>query len=78
MAQPKLISSTTFKIEKNVPLPVNSSGPRVYPFHQMDVGDSFVGPRKAGPAAYSYAKKYGLKFRTKPIDPASIRIWRTA
>lgn len=73
----------TFEIEKDIPIPLFGAK-RIYPFAEMEVGDSFVvavnflrdkGPIRA--AAYEYAKYTGRKFKTRSQPDGSIRIWRT-
>lgn len=65
-----------FKIEKNIPFPSQAA---VYPFDQMEVGDSFVAPLKVMAHAYSYAKKNkGVKFAKRNMSDEMIRIWRIA
>lgn len=68
------------KIDKKVALP-KASQRGVYPFTDMDVGDSFTVPLKnaksARTAAYAYARRYGVKFTTRTSDGKTLRIWRS-
>ena len=49
-----------------IPEPIRRVGKRVYPFPDMEVGDSFRAPvemrGKLESAAYAYGKKSGKKF----------------
>lgn len=74
-------------IESSIDIPESRSGrkgsPPKYPFHLMEVGDSFFMPgQKNVPAAYQYAKKHkGVKFasrRWKENAQTGVRIWRVA
>lgn len=79
--QPKLAVSTEFVIEKNIAITRKSTGFKSskYPFHQMEVGDSFWAEKRKGidprSAAVAHGDKYGKKFATRAID-GGIRIWR--
>lgn len=81
----------TFKIEKGIPMPNITSGrPRIYPFPEMEVGDSFAVPitdeilcgqnknaRLLSSAATAYTRKYGGKFSVKLDRPNKVmRCWR--
>ena len=77
------------KIEKNIPVPpvqkIGRSGKkhggnnRLYPFGEMEIGDSiFVDLsnwKKARDAAFQYGKRNNLKFTTRKTD-CGVRIWR--
>lgn len=78
-----------FVIEKSVEMPVRKGGrgaPTIYPFGDMDVGDSVVveGSSASGNESNAYSsakahgKRYGKKFsgRKEPGMPGFIRIWR--
>jgi len=74
----------TFEIEKNVPMPEaspNKGRPRVYPFPEMEVGDSFVveieDSKLLRSAAGAYSRKYGGTFTVR-IDRKTqeVRCWR--
>ena len=84
-----------FKIEKDVPMsPAADRGrPPIYPFGQMEIGDSFAIPadadgyssgvngqrrHKVRIAASAYGKAHGLRFATRMLPDGSVRIWRTA
>jgi hypothetical protein len=78
-AAPKLVSTTAYKIEKNVPIPTsNGRGQRKYPFSELEIGDSVVIPSKSRSAAYSWAHLHSRRFVCKPVDADTIRVWRTA
>lgn len=77
------------KIEKNVQMPTGIRGPKpIYPFREMEIGDSIVAPGSAAVAekckAYNAATQYGRRNNKKfagqkePGQPGMVRIWRTA
>ena len=67
-----------FTIEKNIPAPYGKS---IYPFHQMEVGDSFLAKGKKYStlysAAFSFVKKHqnGWDFKVRKCDDGC-RVWR--
>lgn len=64
----------TFKIDKNIPVPAANSGrKRVYPWTDMEVGDSFFVPDKTREQvnAVSPHGKY-----TKRNENGGVRVWR--
>ena len=68
-----------FTIKSGVPIPEPSVR---FPFNQMDVGSSFdissdALRQKAVPAAHTYGRKNGMKFRTKTTGGVTT-IWRVA
>lgn len=74
-------------IEKNIPIPsprnpLSMGRPRIYPFHVMEVGDSFAVIMKKKNAVAATANRYGknnnMKFATRKMDDGTIRVWRTA
>lgn len=71
---------TAIVIEKNVPIPVGGRK-SIYPFGEMEVGDSFFVPSIAAQTVRSAAHTYGLKHRVKFSsykEGDGVRIWRTA
>lgn len=71
-----------YQIDKGVPMPPISRGKGrlVYPWDEMEVGDSFVPMGKnAGRALVISATKYrpGKAFEARTVKGAT-RIWRTA
>lgn len=90
---PRLLleNAMTFQIDKGLPIPKISTGrPRIYPFPQMEVGDSFAVPitdeilsgqnksaRLLSSAATAYARKYGGRFSVQ-FDRSNkiMRCWR--
>lgn len=77
----------TIKIEKGVPAP--KRGPNsVYPWHQMEIGDSFAVPFKEGDGSGAVtrarlltagASAYKARGRVRTaIDGDKVRIWRIA
>ena len=73
---------TEFRIEKGVPPPRAEDKPKLYPFHLMEVGDSFwISERVKATkqAAYKWASKKGQKYMVKAMVKGGvegIRIWR--
>ena len=71
------------EIEKTIPIPRAHATRGKYPFHQMEIGDSFVVPvdrRIAASVACDwYKRKHGMKFVTrKTEDGKFVRVWRIA
>jgi len=72
---------TKFVIEKGVP--VAPPGNSIYPFGELDVGDSFLLPTGAGNAsafrrsASLWAARHGAKVTIRKVD-GGVRVWRTA
>jgi hypothetical protein len=71
-----------YKIEKNIPIAKLKKKTPIYPFAQMDVGDSFFAKadkkKKAAisVAIHFYQKTHeGVKFCTRSNDEG-VRIWR--
>lgn len=65
-------------IEKNVPIP-SGTGSTVYPFCEMEVGDSFHWDgekKKLHYAASYYGKRHKKRFCCRPEGTGS-RCWRT-
>lgn len=67
-----------YTIDKNVPMPgVSSLG--IYPWDEMDIGDSFlIKDKKAGSIrtlAWFAGKQHGRKFSTRTVDDG-VRVWR--
>jgi hypothetical protein len=69
---------TDIKIEKNVPMP-EARGETIYPFSDMEVGDSFFvpgrTPNQMQNSASHWRKKNGWKFTTARENDGT-RIWR--
>lgn len=81
-------------INKGIPAPTpNHREKPIYPFAQMEVGDSFDAPRDMGrrqgrdarqavllSRAYDYTKKHNPKarFTVRLIDDQTVRVWRIA
>lgn len=63
-----------FVIEKNIPIP--EVAPK-YPFHEMEIGDSFLANESVGSSISLYKKNNeGVDFTTKRM-PDGVRVWRT-
>lgn len=65
----------SFEIQKNVVIPAvatRTGAGSIYPFAQMEIGDSFAFPaddkKKVSGNAISFAKKRGLKFIIRNVD----------
>lgn len=73
----------TFKIEKDVPPPPTPTGELIYPFAEMEVGDSFFAPGKKQKAVSQSARKYGKRTGTRFSSRTTVedgvqgvRVWR--
>ena len=72
----------TIKIEKNIPIPQGSNKGNIYPFKDMEVGDSIlVIPKSNGLSAAAAFRSYinynRLDWRIKTkTEFDGIRIWR--
>ena len=72
------------KIDKGVPMPERSSqSDRLYPWKQMEVGDSFVmqphkSPNHAGNMMRYQQRKTGRGYRSRTQDDGTIRVWRVS
>jgi hypothetical protein len=81
MGQPKLavVGEPLFKIEKGVP--IRGAAADVYPFRDMEVGDSFLVPsgsaRQARNAAYMFGARNSVKFKSRAVS-GGLRVWRIA
>lgn len=67
-----------YKIEKGVPIPPARHG-RKYPWHEMEIGDSFVVPdmsKSHAGAVCGGARKNGRKFSFRLLETGGVRIWR--
>ena len=69
-------------IEKNVPIPT-SRARTIYPFHEMNVGDSFVCDRSTQAVrnninSFVRTKSGAGKTFIARQDGARVRVWRTA
>lgn len=69
-------------IEKGVPIPPKGGGrPIVYPFAEMDVGDSVLITNKTQAHASATSNKVGgrlgRKFTTRKVE-GGIRVWRVS
>lgn len=73
------LDTEDFIIEKGIPLQPIQKGVVKYPFHKMDVGDSFSVPkpdgRKLRSASSAYAKRIGKKFTVR-TQGGVVRLWR--
>ncbi len=77
-----------YEIEKNVPLSASQQGGIVYPFREMQPGDSFLVPAEKARAddkymssprraALIWGKRNNVKLVTRRVD-GGLRIWRVA
>lgn len=67
-----------YLIDNNMPMPPIKRS-RLYPFANMQPGDSFKVPREQDhrlrSAAYYYARKHGMKFTVARMEDG-VRCWR--
>lgn len=74
-----------FKIEKHIPVPPkHNKGSSIYPFAQMQKGDSFLIPAKAKEEQVSKRKavsasayKHKMKITTRIVE-GGVRVWKVA
>jgi hypothetical protein len=70
--------TSEFNIEKGIPVPRRGTA-RTYPFHEMEVGDSFFvkdgNANYIGGAARQYAHHTGRKYATRKVE-GGVRVWR--
>ncbi len=71
-----------FLIEKNIPLPRKGANRTqvLYPFHKMEVGDSFFAPNamqsKITTAYNHFRKKHAQRKFTTRQENGGTRVWR--
>lgn len=70
------------QVETGIPIPLPAtSGRRLYPWHELEVGQSFLATggtkNSVAAGASAFGKKLGRKFRTSKVQ-GGIRVWRTA
>lgn len=72
-----------FTIEKSIPIPATRKPNEVYPFQELEVGDSFFvpftvsNPGSVRACASAYAKRHSVKLVCKKVEDG-MRVWRTA
>ena len=74
------------KVQKNIPMPDiphNVGRPRIYPWYEMEIGDSFLVPTDNARMKKHVVKtgidkmaKKGLIFELRVVE-GGIRVWRT-
>lgn len=75
------MSSTVYIIEKGIPIQKSRIATSIYPFAQMEVGDSFLipcGPKSARQNAIAAVERLGMDAVTRKQLDGSIRVWRVA
>lgn len=90
MPKPKIITQTAYPIDKGVPIPpINkaykgSTNP-VYPWHRMEIGDSFfVGDARTNIVtrmACQTSARFPMKFTCRTLTEngvRGVRVWRVA
>ena len=78
---------SAIRVQKNVPLPVikprglNGTNKAIYPWRDMEIGDSFLFPARLGRGAHAAAAQastyLGKTFKVCKTDDG-FRCWRTA
>ncbi len=63
-------------IEHGVPLPEAKS--RKFPFHQMEIGDSFKVSRELRVNVTNQARYWKIKISIRVEDAENIRVWRVS
>ncbi len=73
------------KIDKGVPLPDNTRWGHRWPFHEMEVGDSFAVPldtpeaKRVRSAACHCGKRHNQRFTIRTLrSEGVVRVWRAA
>jgi hypothetical protein len=73
--------TSKYVIEKNVPLVTTAGAKPIYPFLQMEIGDSFLVTDRTRPqvgaAATRAGKLSGRKFKARTVEGGA-RVWRVA
>jgi hypothetical protein len=73
----KGVYDMSIAIEKNIPTPPKRN---IYPYRQMDVGDSFLVPEARIQIVcnnnYRFSKLTGMKFIARR-EGIGVRVWRT-
>ena len=76
-------ASSQIKVDKAVPIPLPAYGPGrppKYPFHSMEVGDSFLADELSAGYVKVRASTYGAGARKKFVTRKTaegLRVWRT-
>lgn len=74
-------NKAAMNIDTDIPIPAGKcGGNHKWPWDQLEVGDSFLMPRKLSSAsgqATAHAKKTGRKYTCR-TEAEGIRIWRVA
>jgi hypothetical protein len=77
--KPEKAEVAKIKIDKNVPVPAHRHAQSMYPFAELDVGDSFHAPDKAIKNFYPVVTKWKKKLQRNFIVRAEgkgVRVWR--
>jgi hypothetical protein len=77
-----MTNKPTIILEHGIPLPPIKTRDEIYPFSQMNVGDSFLFPQdvsraRASSVAGLAGNRLGMKFATRTC-PDGVRCWRVA
>lgn len=82
---PAQTDKPTFQIEKGVPLPARRFGRKsrfLFPFEQMEIGDSFAGQKSDWASAQAAMRRFcrmnGKEFTIRKLEDGGFRIWRVA
>lgn len=63
-----------------IPKPSTGNGNRTYPFHEMEVGDSFEVPSdlrgRVSSAAYNHSQRHDGRFSLRRCEDGTYRCWR--
>jgi len=74
--------NVAMKIERHIPVPPETATRQLYPFPDMQVGDSFLvldadWIKNLRSAAYMYGRRHGVKFTIRKYGEGW-RLWRVA
>ncbi len=73
-------AAPTFRIEKGIPMPTSGKGISMFPFMDMEIGDSFAVSAEFGKklksAAYLFSKREGIRLTCRSLPDGTVRCWR--
>jgi hypothetical protein len=72
---------SVYVIEKHIPVPTARRRGTIYPWNNMEVGDSFFVPNRDPQSFKNISRKYGKRFSARNWQEGTVkgsRIWRTA
>lgn len=67
------------KVDKNItlPKPFRPGKPPIYPWEDMEIGDSFVAPSKVKSSVVAANRRHSpMKFTCRDMGDGKFRVWR--